>query len=82
MQSIMNILEYHTSYCINQVTDDYIYKNYVNTKYGRIYLEFKYLMNYFICQDCKRLYKRLYLVNNEIKCRKCHNLYYKSETIK
>jgi hypothetical protein len=85
MSSIMKVLEDNIYYCIYQVNNDNIYhdninnKMYVGTKYGVIYISFKYLMNYFVCPDCQRLYKQLYLVDNEIKCRKCHNLYYASE---
>jgi hypothetical protein len=84
----MNLLEYYYYYCIHQVTNDHIYSNnnncnYVKTKYNTLYIKFiqcKHCkLKYFICPDCKKIYTYLYLVNNEIKCRKCHNLYYESQ---
>jgi hypothetical protein len=88
MQSKMKILECYCNYCIYQVTNDYIYhddnnNDYVKTNYNDLYIKlirFKHCkLKYFICPDCKRLYIYLYLVDNEIKCRKCHNLYYESQ---
>ena len=31
---------------------------------------------WFVCPDCKRRIGKLYLVNNILTCRCCHNLYY------
>jgi len=89
MQSKMNILEEYIYYYIYQITNDYIIhdcinnKDFVDTGMEIIYLKYinigRYIRKYFICPDCKKIYTYLYLVNNEIKCRKCHNLYYESQ---